>query len=309
MSLNSNEKIRYTTDGVYYFSRSTGTNILFDELQCRAEKLSKAPRQVSIALTNICDLCCAHCYVPKSADYLNENDLEKWILELDANGCIGISFGGGEPTLYPKLLDLCKFVIQNTTMAVTLTTHGHRLTRRLTQDMLSIVNFVRISMDGVNSTYESIRHKSFSDFLDCLMLLKETLPFGINYLVNSNTIVEIDEAISIAESFNCTEFLLLPEIPVNGVGGIDIFSKHKLIEWVRLYKGSIPLTVSKDSADGLPIANPFTSETGLLSYAHIDARGFLKSSSFLEDGVKITDRGIIHALEILKLHQKEDIRK
>ena len=197
MSLNSNEKIRYTTDGVYYFSRSTGTNILFDELQCRAEKLSKAPRQVSIALTNICDLCCAHCYVPKSADYLNENDLEKWILELDANGCIGISFGGGEPTLYPKLLDLCKFVIQNTTMAVTLTTHGHRLTRRLTQDMLSIVNFVRISMDGVNSTYESIRHKSFSDFLDCLMLLKETLPFGINYLVNSNTIVEIDEAISI----------------------------------------------------------------------------------------------------------------
>lgn len=293
-------KIRYTNDGVYYFERSSGLNILFDELSCKSDILSKAPRQVSIALTNVCDLNCHHCYAPKSNHSLNYSLLTDWLMELDANGCIGVSLGGGEPTLYPDLRKICSFVTRRTRMAVTLTTHGHNISNVLIQDLRSNVHFIRFSMDGVYDTYELYRHRAFSDFLYRVKLVSGAIPFGINYLVNRNTLKNIDEAISIAEGLHCSEFLLLPEVYVNGAEGIDIQTKNDLIEWVNRYKGRIPLTVSKDSSSGLPITDPFASETGLLSYSHIDAKGFIKRSSFIDYGVKIGNEGIIHALEVLK---------
>lgn len=299
-----NHKFRYTTDGIYYFNRSTGLNILFDELTCKPEIISKAPRQVSIALTNICDLNCHHCYAPKSSHSLNNSLLTNWLMELDANGCTGVSFGGGEPTLYPDLISICNFVTRSTSMAVTLTTHGHNINKELVQDLRSNVNFIRISMDGIYETYESYRHRAFSELLDSIKMVSSAIPFGINYLVNRNTIDEIDEAIAIAEDLHCSEFLLLPEVSVNGAGGIDSQTKNGLMKWINSYKGRIPLTVSKVSSSGLPIADPFTSETGLLSYSHLDAKGFIKSSSFIDYGVKIGNEGIMHALEVLSIGKR-----
>ncbi len=299
MNSGKNHKFRYTTDGLYYFNRSTGLNILFDELTCKPEKLSKAPRQVSIALTNICDLSCNHCYAPKSSHSLSYNLLTNWLIELDSNGCIGVNFGGGEPTLYPDLLNICRFITQKTSMAVTLTTHGHNINKKLVQDLQSNVNFMRISMDGIYETYESYRYRAFSDLLDSIKMVSYAIPFGINYLVNRNTIDEIDDAITIAEDLHCSEFLLLPEVPVNGAGGIDLQTKTDLTKWVNSYKGKVPLTVNNDYSSGLPTVDPFISEAGLLSYLHLDAKGFIKSSSFIDCGVKIGNEGIMYALEVL----------
>lgn len=47
---------RYSGDGVHLFERRTGTNILLDEVSVPRPLWSQAPRQVSIALLNACDL-------------------------------------------------------------------------------------------------------------------------------------------------------------------------------------------------------------------------------------------------------------
>ena len=59
-------KIRKGPDGIHFFDRVSGTNLLLDELIPPPETWSKSPRQVSIALTNRCDLTCPHCYAPKT---------------------------------------------------------------------------------------------------------------------------------------------------------------------------------------------------------------------------------------------------
>ena len=292
-------KIRMGPDGILIFNRRTGVNILIDEIQVARELWHMAPRHVSIALTNTCDLNCYHCFAPKHAAKLNVDRLTAWVDELDANGCIGVGFGGGEPTLYPKLPEICRYVTRNTGMAVTFTTHGHHIRDRLAAALKGNVHFIRVSIDGIGVTYEKIRKRSFSALLQKLEVIREIAPFGINYLVNHLTLPEIDAAITLATEVGASEFLLLPELPANKNSGIDERTMRALRRWVKSYDGPVPLTVSEVGQDGMPIADPLPRESGLRAYAHIDAFGMIKKSSYDEYGIPIGMEGVIKALEEL----------
>jgi MoaA/NifB/PqqE/SkfB family radical SAM enzyme len=301
----SNLKIRAGSAGLHLFNRSTGKNLLVDEIELPSNLWSAAPRQVSIALTNACDLACAHCYAPKHPAVLDFDQLTGWLTELDLNGCLGVGFGGGEPTLYPQLVELCVYATQKTALAVTMTTHAHHLTDRLLKDLAGNVNFIRVSMDGVENTYESIRGRSFTTLIQRIEALSTVSLFGINFVVNSKTIEDLDRAIELAVKLGCSEFLLLPEEPTLQTRGIDRETLRRLQKWVVRYRGSIPLAVSEVKSDGFPTCNPLTGETGISSFAHIDASGVLRRSSYDLTGVQILERGIIPALRQLKTNNND----
>ena len=227
-------KVRIGPAGVHIFDRSTGLNILVDEVKTNESEWSLAPRQVSIALTNACELSCPYCYAPKRPASLDFCLLTTWLEELDENGCLGIGFGGGEPTLYRQFPEICRFAAENTNLAVTFTTHGHNLDEGLIARLNGRVHFLRISMDGVGPTYEALRGRPFSSLLHRIRIAKSLAPFGINYVVNKQTIADLDRAISIAVNLGASEFLLLPEKPVNSQGGIDDCTLETLREWIGL---------------------------------------------------------------------------
>ena len=292
-------KVRIGPAGVHIFDRSTGLNILVDEVKTNESAWSLAPRHVSIALTNACELSCAYCYASKRPASLDFHLLTTWLKELDENGCLGVGFGGGEPTLYRQFPEICRFATENTNLAVTFTTHGHNLDEQLLAKLCGKVHFLRISMDGVDSTYEALRGRPFSYLLNRIRMARELAPVGINYVVNKLTIVDLDRAISIADNIGASEFLLLPEEPVNSQGGIDEYTLGKLREWVECYSGPIPLTISEANASGISVANPFANESGLREFAHIDARGVLKRTSYDKGGQPIGASGVISALSLL----------
>lgn len=292
--------IRFGPSGVHLFNRMTGLNVLLDEARVPAAFWSAAPRQVSIALTNTCDLACSFCFVPKKPALLDFERVTGWLHELDANGCLGVGFGGGEPTLYHRLPELCQYATQNTGLAVTLTTHAHRLDDRLAAVLAGNVHFVRVSMDGVGATYEALRGQPFGTFLRRLETVRNTAPFGINYVVNATTLPDLDAATALAAELGAAEFLLLPEEAVQGGGGIDEYTAVALRRWVSGYKGSVRLSISQTGANELPASDPLVGETGLRAYAHADASGILKRSSFDADGVAIGADGIIQALNELR---------
>jgi hypothetical protein len=162
------------------------------------------------------------------------------------------------------------------------------------------VHFIRVSMDGVESTYEALRCQPFSLLRQRLKSIRALAPFGINYVVNARTVAELDAATSFAAKMGAVEFLLLPEQPSRGNGGINNCTVQTLRNWVRAYRGTIPLTVSEIGADGLPTCNPLPRETGLLAYAHIDAASVLKRSSFDTCGVDIGVGSVMAALDSLR---------
>ena len=293
-------KLRASPAGIHMFDRTTGINVLFDEVRVPPAMWAKVPRTVSIALTNACDLRCPYCYAPKGGSNLNIEQLTEWLMELDRHGCLAIGFGGGEPTLHKEFSMLCKYTAQFTGLAVSFTTHGHHLDKRLAAELSGHVNFIRVSMDGIGSTYQIFRGKRFTEFQNQLNIIRQLAPFGINYVVNSQTICELDAAIEFSAEQGAAEFLLLPERAVRGTGGIQPETRSQLSDWVNDYDGPIRLAISENEAFGMPTCDPLVGEEGLSAYAHIDAQGKLKRLSYDTFGVSIGSDGVLKSLSLLK---------
>lgn len=294
--VNHNEfKVRKGPDGLHLFNRQSGINILLDSVIPAKSDWTNSPRQVSIALTNDCNLRCSHCYAPKHKSTLAKDKVEDWMLQLDELGTFGIGFGGGEPTLHPAFVELCKFGFEKTNLAITLTTHGHTLTEKLIDDLSDSVNFMRVSMDGTYSTYEAIRKRPFGRLLEKMELLKDSIPFGINYVVNRQSVADLNDAINLAESYGAQEFLLLPEVPVGLGKQIDVETLSALKDKITKYQGNLRLSISSDYKDFVGAIIGLEKESSWKSFSHIDASGTLKLSSFDQSGVLIGNQTIEQA--------------
>ena len=296
----ASSRIRIGPAGLHYFNRDSGLNVLIDEVRPEEACWHIAPRQISIALNNACDLDCPYCYAPKFHAILSYDLVCRWIQEFDACGALGVGFGGGEPTLHPRFADLCEFTTNETRLAVTFTSHGHHLRPKLLSRLEGNVNFIRLSMDGVGQTYERFRGRSFEVFTTRVRDVRSVTSFGINFVVNADTIGELDEAIAYAHVHGAREFLLLPEQPFGGRSGISRSEIDRLQLWLSAYRGDVRLAVSEAGADILGVFDPCGSETGLRSYAHISAAGCLQKNSFFAEGVAISQSGVIAALEELR---------
>lgn len=293
-------KSRIGPNGVHFFDRLSGLNVLLDELSPEEAGWSTSPRQVSIALTNVCDLHCAYCYAPKHKASLHTGQVLGWLKELDTEGCLGIGFGGGEPTLHPDFVDICKRAAEETQLAVTFTTHGHRLTPQLVKRLKGSIHFARISVDGVGGTYEEQRGKQFSSLLRGMESIATLAPFGINVVVNKRTVAELDAMSELAQEFGASELLLLPQQATTAVASMDGMVGRALQDWVSNYRGKVRLAVSEAGASGLPTCDPLPDERGLQAYAHIDASGMLRASSYSPSGAKIGDAGVLSALKRIR---------
>lgn len=295
----ANSKIRVTGAGIHWFSRTTGLNVLLDDVQPPPESWDRAPRYVSIALTNACELRCSFCYAPKTPARLARADVTRWAEQLDAEGCLGVGFGGGEPTAHPEFVEICGHVARRTKMAVTFTTHGHRLDERMAARLRTSVHFIRVSMDGVGATYEAIRGRSFEAFRARLGIISSVAPFGLNVVVNDRTVGQLDDVSRFARDVGARELLLLPEQPVSGRGGIDPGSVRRFAQWVRTAPRLVPLAVSEAGVPlGVGIARTHR-ENPLDAHAHVDAFGVLKADAYRQDGVTITS-SVIDAMESLR---------
>jgi MoaA/NifB/PqqE/SkfB family radical SAM enzyme len=289
-------KIRLGPDGLHVFDRQTGLNVLLDEVELPERAWSAAPRQVSIAVTNACDLACSYCYAPKHRAVLEKSDLFRWMGELDQAGALGVGFGGGEPTLYRHLPEICSHAAENTDLAVTMTTHGLRWNADLISRLRGTVNFVRVSVDGVGSTYERLRGRSFTHLRTVLDAIAVDFQWGINTVINQDTVGDLDAIVAVAAEHGASELLLLPEQPTAGTTGADEEALRVLQDWVGAYAGPVPLATSAEAELGVPTADALPKEAGLRSYAHIDASGTARSSSYASNGVRIGERGLMAAL-------------
>lgn len=294
-----NWKFRGGPAGLHIFNRNTGLNILIDEIPVPAALHSRAPRQVSIALTNRCDLACAHCYAPKSRDELRFDTVARWLGELDEHGTLGVGFGGGEPTLHPEFVRLCQYTAHETRLSVSFTTHGHHIDNELAERLRGSVNFIRVSMDGVGATYESIRRRSFAELLERLRKVRSISRFGMNVVVNDHTLPDLDEVARVSSDAGACELLLLPQMPVRSVLAASVDTLQALRRWIDGYNGPLKLCINESSAEGFPTCDPLVQERGVRAYAHIDAMGVLKPSSYSDAGVQLSDGGFLQALDQL----------
>jgi sulfatase maturation enzyme AslB (radical SAM superfamily) len=292
-------KIRGESLGWHLFDRNSGLHLLFDEVRCPAIFQAPVPRFVSIALTNTCDLACDYCYAPKHRARLNGNEVNDWCRDLDRAGALGIGFGGGEPTLWPGFAGLCRNLSERTNLAVSMTTHGHRLDDKLCDQLRGAVHFVRVSTDGVGNTYERMRRRPFEDLRRALHRARSVAPLGINMVVNSQTVGDLDGVYDLSLEVDAAEIALLPERAVGARPGASPAVLETLRTWLSdaLARETGPRLCV---AAGFPLGSLTGSSPTIEDYAHIDASGRLHRTSFGGEGIEIGRMGIVDAFTRLE---------
>ena len=275
-------------------------NVLLDEVRVPAEQFSRAPRYLSIALTNACELHCAYCYAPKHAAALDRARVLAWAVELDAAGCLGVGFGGGEPTAYRRFAQLCSDIAQSTSMAVTFTTHGHRLTPEFVESIRGTVHFVRLSVDGIGATYERLRGRPFAAVVQAAELLRSLVPFGINAVINADTVGDLEDLAGFADEVGASELLLLPERPTAAVPGISDADAERLVKWAAATRTKLRLAISRTGLEAaLPTAETIPGEHPLDAHMHVDAAGVLRPHAYAPTGLSVGG-SIMEAVQTLK---------
>jgi hypothetical protein len=299
-------KLRLSDAGVHWFDRVSGLNLLVDEISPPRDRWHRAPRYVSIALTNACELHCPFCYAPKQPARLSPEDVLAWTKELDHEGCLGVGFGGGEPTAFPRFAELCEQAANSTSLAITFTTHGHRIDRILANRLRGSVHFIRVSMDGVGATYERLRGRLFRDFEEHLAHVSEICAFGLNVVVNDDTARDLGKIAAFAQRVGAREILLLPERRVGPRPGISVAAKRELENWILSAPRTVPLSISEaDVSPHLSLAYPHgRTERATDAHVHVDAWGRVKPHAYRDKGLPI--RGsILEAIEALRREEGE----
>jgi hypothetical protein len=157
-----------------------------------------------------------------------------------------------------------------------------------------------VSVDGVGATYETLRSRPFSELARRLVLISEAFGLGLNCVVNDSTLPDLTRVAELAASAGAAELLLLPERPARGRSGSNAYVVAALHRWIDEYRGPVPLTLGESDTGSLPIAAPLPKETGLRAYAHIDASGILRRTSYHSAGELVDDRGVVAALHRLQ---------
>ncbi|WP_243657892.1 radical SAM protein [Parafrankia sp. BMG5.11] len=293
-------KVRLSEAGVHLFDRVSGLNVLLDEVRVPAGQVSRAPRYLSVALTNACELRCAYCYAPKHAAALDVGRVVAWAVELDSAGCLGVGFGGGEPTAHPRFVQFCDRIAASTSMAVTFTTHGHRLTPGLADALRGSVHFARLSVDGVGATYERLRHRPFATVRAAAALLRSVAPIGINVVVNADTVGGLDDLATFADDVGASELLLLPEQPTAATPGISDGDTERLVRWVRTARTQVRLAISRSGFEAsVPAVETIPDERPLDAHLHVDATGILRPHAYASAGMAI-EGSILDAVQALR---------
>jgi MoaA/NifB/PqqE/SkfB family radical SAM enzyme len=290
-------KLRCESRGLHFYDRVSGYHVLLDEQPVPRELWSRVPSLVSIALTNVCDLACEFCYAPKSTHHLAFDDLLRWCKELDALGTLEVAFGGGEPTLYRELPELCAAIWGQTGLGISITTHGHHLTSDLIDRLCGNVSVIRISVDAPEPAYSAIRGRPLSRVEQNVRAIGGRIPVGVNTVVNSATLEHLDELSALVESWQATDWLLLPETR-GGRFTLTTDEWDGLSGWLTANAGRFPLNVTYDARPFLHCPFLFDEEPDQ-DYVHISADGYLRLCSYERGGVPLEDKALSDALSEL----------
>lgn len=284
-------KLRIEPGGYHYYDRNTGIHLLVDEIK-PIDNLTLSPRTISIAITNKCNANCSFCHISKGEIYLSKNFLLDFCKQIDSIGTFDIAIGGGEPLLHPDLTEICQAIWQETNLGISITTNGQLLSADLIKGIKNFISFIRISLDTLdNSLYRKIRNFSLDSLINNLNLLSGEIPFGLNMVVSSETLKDLDKMLEFAINIKAEELLLLPLIN-NGEFALTESEWFSLERWINQNYNRFPLKIIEHARKQIKIPLLFEDDEFYKDYLYLSADKIIKESSYVQDGLKLDDNNI-----------------
>ena len=136
------------------------------------------PLTVIFNVTNRCNNSCKHCYAAypnrDNSFEMNTDQAKRLIKDLKDNGCLRVSFSGGEPLLREDIIELIDCAKKNG-MAVTLNSNGILVSKYLNE--LKKLDALAISLDGHPEHHNILRGKNSGE--KAIEGIRQAVQFGI----------------------------------------------------------------------------------------------------------------------------------
>lgn len=209
------------------------------------------PLTVIFNVTNRCNLHCKHCY----ASYFNRSiknemtteEIKTLVKDLKNNGCLRISFSGGEPLLRKDISELIDYA-KSQGMSVTLDSNGILVPKRLAD--LKNLDSLAISLDGKPEHHDVLRGKGGgAKALEGIKrALKAEICVHVNMVINKYNLNDIDYMLDLAKrlGFKVQFNLAITNIFGEGASADEVKPKN------GEFKGAIKYII-KQKKKGAPI--------------------------------------------------------
>jgi MoaA/NifB/PqqE/SkfB family radical SAM enzyme len=119
-------------------------------------------RMLYLQLLYQCIFTCRHCFhgeLLKNPEQFNLTEAQaileyfRRVYQLDA-----VTFLGGEPLLYPHIVSICRYAKQ-LGLQVEICTNGHRGFRNKIEAVAPVLDKLRVSLDGLETTHDALRQR------------------------------------------------------------------------------------------------------------------------------------------------------
>jgi organic radical activating enzyme len=196
-------------------------------------------RVIHLHPTRLCNLACLHCYSesdPRQKAVLDPMGLSKALCMLRAEGYAVISLSGGEPLVYQPL----RTVIERSRklgFRVTMITNG-LLATELTDPIMSLLDSVAISFDGLASTHNELRGRSDAFERACAALQRlavQGLPVAAAVSLTRDAIPELPDLADHLVSLGARALQIRPVARAGRARSLADTSFYSASDHARLY--------------------------------------------------------------------------
>lgn len=200
-----------------------------EEVFC--EKLI-SPLVVFWEITSRCNLLCRHCYTHsgRSGVELSREKLFEILRILCSKNIFSLGIGGGEPLLVKELESIIKNATESD-VDISLSTNGTLLTPSRAKRLKEAgVVLVQVSIDGLESTHDSIRGKgNFKKAVKALRILKDhNIVTRLAFTANKQNYSEIEPVFELALGLEIDWFIVFRYMDSGREGKSLVLSKEQL---------------------------------------------------------------------------------
>lgn len=168
----------------YVFKKYAEEAVLNVLIQIEAKKfhnpthIENDNKSICIYLTNNCNQRCRHCYMYAGDIKIEEISVKQWndvLDEFKLNGIKGVTFSGGEITVYKGYKEVIMHA-QQIGLQVTVLSNGILWNEELVNELSPFIDEIQISLDGFdkNSYFNVRQHDGFDKAMKCVEFFNKT---------------------------------------------------------------------------------------------------------------------------------------
>nr|WP_289063868.1 radical SAM protein [uncultured Anaerostipes sp.] len=201
-----------------------------------------APYSVNIAVTERCPLKCPFCF--QKYDHYHELSyqmVQKYIDEISSLGTAQVQFSGGEPLVYPYLLESISYAHSKGLYTV-ISTSGIGLSEdRARKLKISGLDRCYVSLNGSTAEIHGLTREGFDYAVWALEILSKTgVKTAINWVAYHENVNDLPDLITLAKSLNVQFVSVIPMKKNNEdkiLNGINENDFMELVDYCKKFKG------------------------------------------------------------------------